>query len=122
MLKRYPGTYIYSLFLFVLTVAGSSLLYKVEPKPVVLAAFPVIVLFMDSFFPNTSFRCPCTLLFLVSISAYYRQLTNFFLINIHSGGVAVFCIPSFWGSGWQQFLSLFWSLLLIWFSRHFLCN
>ncbi|HHV39965.1 MAG: HDIG domain-containing protein [Bacteroidales bacterium] len=101
MLKRIPEL-IFILFLFVLTVAGSSLLYKVEPSLLYLLPFPVIVLFMDSFFP-TRLSLPLYLLFLVPL-ALITDSYQLFLINIIAGGVAVF-VFKFWGSGWQQFLS-----------------
>lgn len=101
LLHRVPEL-IFILFLFVLTVAGSSLLYNIEPSLLYLLPFPVIVLFMDSFFP-TRLSLPLYLLFLVPL-ALITDSYQLFLINVIAGGVAVF-VFKFWGSGWQQFLS-----------------
>ncbi len=101
ILQRIPEL-VFILFLFVLTVAGASLLYKIEPSILYLLPFPVIVLFMDSFFP-TRLSLPLYIVFLIPL-ALITDSYQLLLINIIAGGVAVF-VFRFWGSGWQQFLS-----------------
>lgn len=101
ILQRIPEI-VFILFLFVLTVAGAALLYKIEPSFLYLLPFPVIVLFMDSFFP-TRLSLPLYIVFLIPL-AIITDSYQLLLINIMAGGVAVF-VFKFWGSGWQQFMS-----------------
>jgi len=93
---------VFILFLFVIVVAGSSFIYKLEPSALYLLPFPVIVLFMDSFFP-TRFSLPLYILFLIPL-AMITESYHLPLINIVAGSVAIY-IFRIWGRGWQQFLS-----------------
>ena len=93
---------IFTLFLFLLVVGGSSLVYKIGPSALYLLPFPVIVLFLDSFFP-TRFSLPVYILFLIPL-AVITDGYHLLLINLIVGGIAVY-VFRFWGRGWQQFLS-----------------
>ncbi|NLN37513.1 MAG: HDIG domain-containing protein [Bacteroidales bacterium] len=101
MLHNIPEL-IFTLFLFVFVVAGTSVAYKIEPSSLYLLPFPVVVLFLDSFFP-TRFSLPLYSLFLIPL-AIITDSYHLLLINMIVGGVAVY-VFRFWGRGWQQFLS-----------------
>jgi cyclic-di-AMP phosphodiesterase PgpH len=101
MLKKIPEL-VFTLFLFVLVVAGSSFAWKIEPLALYLLPFPVIVLFLDSFFP-TKLSLPLYTLFLLPLAVVTDSYQPV-LINIVVGGVAVYVFRH-WGRGWQQFLS-----------------
>jgi len=101
MLHNIPEL-IFTLFLFVLVVAGSSITYKIDPAALYLLPFPVIVLFMDLFFP-TRFSLPIYIFFLIPL-AVITDSYHIAMINIIAGSVAIY-VFRFWGRGWQQFLS-----------------
>ena len=101
MLKKIPEL-VFTLFLFVLLVAGSSSAWKIEPLSLYLLPFPVIVLFLDSFFP-TKLSLPLYMIFLMPL-AVVTDSYQAVLVNIVVGGVAVYVFRH-WGRGWQQFLS-----------------
>lgn len=101
MLRKIPEL-VFTLFLFVLVVAGASFAWKIEPMALYLLPFPVIVLFLDSFFP-TKLSLPLYMLFLLPLAVVTDSYQPV-LINIVVGGVAVYVFRH-WGRGWQQFLS-----------------
>ncbi|MFA6651387.1 MAG: HDIG domain-containing metalloprotein, partial [Bacteroidales bacterium] len=101
MLKKFPEL-VFTLFLFVLVVSGSSFAWKIGPLALYLLPFPVIVLFLDSFFP-TKVSLPLYILFLLPLAVVTDSYQPV-LINIVVGGVAVYVFRH-WGRGWQQFLS-----------------
>ncbi|HPS24302.1 MAG TPA: HDIG domain-containing protein, partial [Bacteroidales bacterium] len=91
------------LSLCVLVVMAASGTYKANPAILYLLPFPVIVLFLDSFFP-TRVSLPlfiAAMLPLTFITDDYKLVIG----TILAGGVAVFAFRS-WGRGWQQFLSV----------------
>jgi hypothetical protein len=97
MLRKIPEL-VFTLFLFVLVVAGASFAWKIEPMALYLLPFPVIVLFLDSFFP-TKLSLPLYMLFLLPLAVVTDSYQPV-LINIVVGGVADdSVIPSLEGRG-----------------------
>lgn len=94
----------FTLLLAVIVVAGASLVTKTHPQWIYLLPFPVIILYLDSFFPARA-SLPLYLFILLPlpiITESYQLL----ITNLVAGGVAVFAFR-YWGRGWHQFLSAF---------------
>lgn len=91
------------LCLSILVIGGASVAYRVNPNILYLLPFPVIVLFMDSFFP-TRVSLPLYIIFLLPL-LFITESYPLVICNIIAGAVAVY-VFRFWGHGWQQFLSV----------------
>ncbi len=91
------------LFLNVVVIAGASIAYRINPNILYLLPFPVIVLYIDSFFP-TRVSLPLYIIFLLPL-LFITESYPIVICHLLAGAVAVY-VFRIWGHGWQQFLSV----------------
>lgn len=96
------GELSFCLSLAVIAVVGASLVFRLQPNALLLLPFPVLVLYLDSFYP-TRFSLPVYIVLMLPL-AIVTDSYQIAFCNILAGSVAAFSFR-YWGRSWQQFLS-----------------